>query len=57
MYRVGGKGAVSQAALEFCNENGIRVVPGFCPLMFLPDAGWFHRLHGFVMKITGSYPR
>jgi predicted CoA-binding protein len=57
MFRVGGKGAVSQAALGFCSENGIRVVPGFCPLMFLRDAAWFHRLHGWVMKITGSYPR
>jgi len=33
------------------------VVPGFCPLMFFPDTAWFHRLHGLVMKITGSYPR
>ena len=57
MYRVGGKGAVSQAALEFCSQNGIRVIPGFCPLMFFPDTAWFHRLHGWVMKITGSYPR
>lgn len=56
MYRAGGKGAVSPQAIEFCEEHGIAVVPGECPYMFLPKGEWFHRLHGFVRKITGSYP-
>jgi len=56
MYRAGGKGAVSAKAVEFCRENGIEVVPGECPYMFLPRAG-FHRIHGFIRKITGAYPR
>jgi hypothetical protein len=25
-------------------------------MMFLPEAGWIHRLHGLVRKITGTYP-
>jgi hypothetical protein len=29
-------------------------LPGECPFMFLL---WFHRLHGFVRKITGAYPK
>jgi predicted CoA-binding protein len=56
MYRAGGQGAVSPAAVEFCRERGIAVVPGECPFMFLPNAG-FHALHGFIRKITGRYPR
>ena len=56
MYRAGGTGAVSQAAIEFCRERGIRVVPGFCPLMFLPGAQWYHRFHGVLLKIAGKYP-
>jgi len=56
MYRAGGKGAVSSQAVEFCEERGIAVVPGECPYMFLRDESWFHRLHGFVRKITGAYP-
>ena len=56
MYRAGGKGAVSTEAVEFCKSNGISVVEGECPLMFLPDGAWFHRLHGFIRKIAGSYP-
>ena len=57
MYRAAGSGAVSLKAVAFCEERGIQVVPGQCPFMFLPAAGGIHRLHGFVRKITGRYPR
>ena len=57
MYRAGGKGAVSLNALVYCQEHGIQVVPGQCPFMFLPDCGGVHKLHGFVRKITGRYPK
>src|SRR5512147_1723617 len=35
MYRGGGKGSVSDEAVEFCHANGIELVPGQCPFMFL----------------------
>jgi predicted CoA-binding protein len=57
MYRAGGKGAVSEKAIEFCQSHGITVVPGECPLMFLKGEHAVHRFHGFVRKITGSYPK
>lgn len=57
MYRAGGRGAVSTDAVQFCRERGIQVVPGKCPFMFWRDAATVHRLHGFVRKITGRYPR
>lgn len=57
MYGGTGKGSVSAKALAFCQERGIRVVPGQCPFMFLPDTAGFHRFHGFIRKITGRYPR
>lgn len=38
MYRTAGRGAVSPKAIQFCQQRGIQVVPGQCPLMFLPDA-------------------
>jgi len=56
MYRAGGKGAVSPQAVEFCEEHGIAVVPGECPYMFLSGEPWFHRLHGFIKRISGAYP-
>lgn len=57
MYRASGKGAVSPAAVAFCQEHGIQVIPGQCPFMFLPRAGGIHRFHGLIRKITGSYPK
>jgi hypothetical protein len=56
MYRAGGEGAVSPQAIEYCEEHGIAVVPGECPYMFFADSGWFHRVHGFIKRISGSYP-
>jgi len=57
MYRATGKGSVSEKAVAFCEERGIRLVPGQCPYMFLPEAAGVHRFHGFVRKIIGRYPR
>ena len=57
MFRAGGKGAVSAAAVAFCESKGISVIPGECPFMFLPEGAWFHRFHGWVRKIAGSYPK
>ncbi len=57
MHRGGGEGAVSRDAIAFCEANGIDVVAGFCPYMFLPGTPFFHGVHGFVKKLTGSYPK
>jgi uncharacterized protein len=57
MYRGAGKGAVSAKAVEFCKANGIEVIPGQCPFMFLPGATGVHRFHGFIRKTIGRYPR
>ncbi len=37
--------------------QGIGIIAGECPLMFLPNAAFFHRFHGMLTKITGRYPR
>lgn len=56
LYGIAGKGAASPPVVEQCRKNGIAVVPGFCPYMFLPKTQWFHRLHGAFLKIAGLYP-
>jgi predicted CoA-binding protein len=56
MYRATGAGAASPKAVAHCEANGIDVVAGECPLMFLPGAAWFHRVHGLVRRIAGTYP-
>ena len=53
----GGPGAVSKEAVEYCEAHGMDVVAGFCPYMFLPGTPFFHGLHAFAKKITGSYPK
>lgn len=57
MYRAAGTGAVNAQAVAKCDAAGVDVIPGECPMMFLRDASWFHRLHGVVKKIAGSYPK
>lgn len=56
MYRAAGAGAVSQGAVAYCQSNGIDLVEGECPFMFLDGVSWPHRLHGFCRKVLGRYP-
>ena len=56
MFGAGAKGAVSRQAVQFCEQRGIRIVPGQCPFMFWRDAEAIHRLHGFLRKLIGTYP-
>jgi hypothetical protein len=48
---------VNDDAVRFCEAEGMSVVAGECPLMFLPQTMWFHRFHGFCRKMVGSYPK
>ncbi len=57
MYRAVGAGAVGPEAVEFCEANGMSVVAGECPFMFLPDSGFPHNFHAFCKKLVGSYPK
>jgi predicted CoA-binding protein len=56
MYRAAGGGAVSPGAVSYCQSNGIELVEGECPFMFLNGASWPHRVHGFCRQMLGRYP-
>lgn len=56
MHRGGGQGAVSNEAADFCHKNGIHLVEGYCPFMFLPHTQFVHRVHRFLLKLLGRYP-
>lgn len=56
LYGINGPKDVSVGAMEFCASHRIRVVPGFCPFMFLPKPRFFHRIHACVMRMVGNYP-
>jgi uncharacterized protein len=50
MHRGVGSGAVSPAAVTFCRGQGMSVVEGACPYMFLPGAGLVHRVHRWLRR-------
>src|SRR3989337_1078034 len=39
-----------------CEAHGIKLVPGYCPFMFMEHTHWFHRWHGKFEKFIGDYP-
>lgn len=47
-HRGGGPGAGTPEAAALARTLGLQVVEGLCPMMALPGAGWFHRLHAFL---------
>lgn len=57
LHRGAGHGSVSDAAVDLAEQQGMRVVPGECPLMFLGQPGFIHNLHAFFKKATGRYPK
>ena len=54
LFKGAGAGAVSDEAIALCDANGLDVIAGACPLMFLEPVGWFHRLHRGIRHMSGS---
>jgi predicted CoA-binding protein len=53
----GGGTSVSETGVQFCNQRGITVITGVCPLMFGKPSDGFHRLIKGFWKLTGHLPR
>lgn len=49
-----GKGSYSREAHELLKEEGIKVVYGFCPLMFIGGGG--HKFHFWLRRTFGKVP-
>ena len=45
--------SVSSRAVQLCRDNNIAVIPGACPMMFVEDADFFHRLIRRFHSLTG----
>ncbi len=56
-YGVSDRSNENAAAIAYCQEHGISVVPGYCPYMFLPQSPFFHKMHGFVARMIGQCPK
>jgi predicted CoA-binding protein len=53
---VGGS-SVSPTAVEYCQEHGITVIGGACPMMFGGGVDVGHACMRWFMKLTGGLPR
>ena len=56
IYGIVGPSKIAPFILKFCDAHSIRLIPGYCPLMFLPGAETFHRFHRWAWKLIGYYP-
>jgi predicted CoA-binding protein len=55
MHRLMGQGSVDPEAVRLCEENGIAVIAGACPMMYVaPDLG--HRCFRWILGLTGGLP-
>jgi predicted CoA-binding protein len=57
MHRSFGEGSVSGEAVAFCRANGIGVIAGGCPLMFLPGTDIGHKCMRWVLNLAGRLPK
>ena len=56
MHRGIGAGSVSEEAVEEARQRGVRVIPGACPMMFVPPVDPFHACLRGVKRMTGNLP-
>jgi hypothetical protein len=50
-------GSSSKAAIDAARAAGMNVVDGQCILMFLEPVKSVHRVHRWINKVVGAYPR
>lgn len=52
-----GTSSVSEAAVKLGRENGINVIPGACPMMYIEGADFGHRCMRWLLGVTGKLPQ
>ena len=43
-------------AEDLCRQQGVTLVSGFCPFMFMPKTPFFHKFHTWSLHLMGQYP-
>jgi uncharacterized protein len=54
---LGGAGSATEDAIRLCDELGMDVVAGACPMMFLDPVRGPHRFHRRLRRLNGSLGR
>ena len=49
--------SVSQAAVDYCRQHDISVIPGACPMMFGPGVDFGHRCMRWIQRLNGKLPQ
>jgi uncharacterized protein len=49
--------SVSPAAVTYCQEHGISVIAGACPMMYGPGADFGHKCMRWMLGVTGGLPK
>jgi uncharacterized protein len=57
MHHSSAKGSsVSPAAVEYCRQAGIEVIPGACPMMYGENVDFGHQCMRWMLKLSGGLP-
>lgn len=56
MHRAFGEGSVSPAAVRLARENGITVIDGACPMMYVEPIDFAHKCVRGVLGMMGKLP-
>jgi uncharacterized protein len=56
IYGISGEKDIGPDAVRIAQDHGIRIVPGFCPYMFMEEPALHHWLHRLMWKAIGRYP-
>ncbi len=51
------QGAASQAAIQYCQENGMNVIHGQCILLYAQPMKFFHKPHRWIVQVLGQLPK
>lgn len=50
-------GSYSEAAVNYCHEHNISVIPGGCPMMFVEPVDFGHKCLRWFSRRTGTLPK
>ena len=50
-----GRNPLPPEDLAFCRENGIQLIVGYCPYMFLGKPAFPHNFHGWVARLNKDF--
>lgn len=51
------KGVSNPKVIAMAENNGMNIISGFCPYMFLPKHGFPHNMHKAIMNMFGALPK